>query len=537
MGINTATPLHPNRTWPAAIAATLIFTGLLGSLNASAAHIFVGQESKVTKKKSYHWPEATIPVVIPASLEQEERMISGRYTLAEEIRMAHKHWTDKTGGVLKFVEISEADAANYPNYLQYRLISSGQCNHTKESSTKSGVYGMEPPGNGVEYVSFNDTSCGPGALDYAIVLHEIGHAIGFHHESERTDRNDWVTLNDENIQLFSRGSATFKRLSKSKGSLYQYKQYDPTSIMHYGPYFLSKDYLYFQEKVFPNRIWDGNLDSPVFSLNEQKFKSVMTDSEYNQMQRRWYENFLFGTAEVLTEERKNILLQQLPNIPLYADNPQYIGELEDIYNGGTPYLPSISDLDAEAAVFHYTGTDLRVKIAADHTPSRDKETGFVDYRLHISNRGAWPASDVTVTHQYRPTSNFQFEGYLVDGVLVKSDADSGTPCTNNTSEGLLTCRYENLPPNAERVIHLRISALKKDSETFFAQIEPGFSVAMERPLAGNQMGSVATKSMHNDTGGDLNPDNNLAETKMGGSFNLLGILMLAAFRLRRRLTQ
>ena len=525
------------------IKATILVSLTAFSLSATAAHMYVGRDGLT--KKSYHWPQATIPFIIPQDVETTPRLVGGSFTLGDQIRQAQQHWSEKTEGVLQFVEITQAEAANYPNYLRYRLISNDQCNHTGSLSF-SGIYGMEEPGNGEENISFN-TRCGPGALDYAIVLHEIGHAIGFHHESERPDRDNWVTVNKDNIQQGSDASSTYKTFSNSLGFPYQYKTYDPTSIMHYGPYFLSRDYMYYDEEDYePSflhdepRYWDGTLDEPVFTLNADSFSAVMDEEAFIQLQRRWYENYLFGTPEVLDEEHKDILLTQLGNIPLYDNNPHFIDDLEAKYNGGTPVLPTISDLDAEATIFHYTGVDLRVKIAADTAKSRDEDTGFVDYKIWISNRSAWTAENVTITHNYKPSANFQFEGYLIDGVLVTSDEASGKPCTRDDSAGLLTCHYETLPPNTGDVIHLRLTAFESDSETFSVNVAPGFTVEMNRSLAGEFVGNVSEKSMHNETGGDLNPANNTSSTKMGsgGSLGVFSLFLAGALiRIKRKLLQ
>ena len=40
----------------------------------------------------------------------------------------------------------------------------------------------------------------PGCVKAGIVSHELIHALGFHHEHSRTDRDDFVTINWGNIK-------------------------------------------------------------------------------------------------------------------------------------------------------------------------------------------------------------------------------------------------------------------------------------------------------------------------------------------------
>ena len=72
-----------------------------------------------------------------------------------------------------------------------------------------------------------------------IIIHELGHAIGFHHEQTRPDRNSHVTIMTQNIQPHT----LFNFQQYSTGVINTYDvPYDYRSVMHYGQYvsYLSK---------------------------------------------------------------------------------------------------------------------------------------------------------------------------------------------------------------------------------------------------------------------------------------------------------
>mgnify|MGYP001416200999 CR=1 FL=1 len=59
---------------------------------------------------------------------------------------------------------------------------------------KFAVFGL---GNSEYKDHFN--TVGKNCDKFGIVVHELGHAVGFWHEHTRPDRDDWVTIFRENI--------------------------------------------------------------------------------------------------------------------------------------------------------------------------------------------------------------------------------------------------------------------------------------------------------------------------------------------------
>ncbi len=64
---------------------------------------------------------------------------------------------------------------------------------------------------------------------HSVALHEIGHAIGFWHEQSRPDRNNYVTVNWNNIAAGKKSQFEIRHYVD-----YQGEKYDYASVMHYG---------------------------------------------------------------------------------------------------------------------------------------------------------------------------------------------------------------------------------------------------------------------------------------------------------------
>ncbi|KAG8186670.1 hypothetical protein JTE90_014746 [Oedothorax gibbosus] len=155
----------------------------------------------------YRWPGypggATVPYVIDAS-------VRGKTALIES---AMKHYHDNT--CVRFVK--RTTEKQYVNIFKGR-----------------GCYAMV--GRNLTASQPQPLSLGDGCDKIGTVIHELGHVLGFYHEQNRSDRDQYLNIYLNNVRPGSKNN--FIKLRPNQNILINNFDYD--SIMIYGNYAFSR---------------------------------------------------------------------------------------------------------------------------------------------------------------------------------------------------------------------------------------------------------------------------------------------------------
>jgi len=164
-----------------------------------------GQDSAISNPRM-KWPGGVVPYVISSYYSAQERAVIVR-------AMAEYH--AKT--CLRFVP-----RTTHADYIH--IVKGNGCN-----CPVGRVGGAQT------------LSLGNNCVFFGLVIHEIGHAIGFWHEQSRFDRDNYITINWGNIWpglAFAFEKKT-RSVTQDLGLPYDY-----SSVMHYNQYAFARDYNY-----------------------------------------------------------------------------------------------------------------------------------------------------------------------------------------------------------------------------------------------------------------------------------------------------
>ncbi|XP_061657366.1 bone morphogenetic protein 1-like isoform X3 [Syngnathoides biaculeatus] len=166
-----------------------------------------------TSRSERIWPDGIVPYVISSNFSGSQRAI---------FRQAMRHWEKNT--CVTFTERTTEES-----YIVFTYRPCGCCSYVGKR------------GSGPQAISI-----GKNCDKFGIVVHELGHVIGFWHEHTRPDRDDHVSINRDNIQQ----GQEYNFLKMEPGEVDSLGEvYDFASIMHYARNTFSRSV--FLDTIFP----------------------------------------------------------------------------------------------------------------------------------------------------------------------------------------------------------------------------------------------------------------------------------------------
>lgn len=152
-----------------------------------------------TARKERVWDFGVIPYKIDSNFTGADKGL---------FKQAMRHWENYT--CIRFVEKTE----EHPNYIIFTERECGCCSFVGKR------------GNGPQALSI-----GKNCDKFGIVVHELGHVVGFWHEHTRPDRDNHVVIIRDNIQAGQ--DYNFNKLTSEEVNSLGLR-YDFNSIMHYA---------------------------------------------------------------------------------------------------------------------------------------------------------------------------------------------------------------------------------------------------------------------------------------------------------------
>ncbi|XP_033236222.1 seminal metalloprotease 1-like [Drosophila pseudoobscura] len=161
-------------------------------------------------KETQRWPNGSVPYKIDEAFDAAQ---------AAHIELA-----------MKLIELSSC--------IRFVRADEPQKNYVFVTTREKGCTSPVGYGPGRRLLQLTPHQPDEGCLRLGVLQHELLHTLGFHHQHNSPDRDDYVMIEEENI-VAGHENAFRKR---DDMLLDNYDQpYDYGSILHYGPFTLSKN--------------------------------------------------------------------------------------------------------------------------------------------------------------------------------------------------------------------------------------------------------------------------------------------------------
>ncbi|MCA9426768.1 MAG: hypothetical protein KC994_16930, partial [Candidatus Omnitrophica bacterium] len=167
------------------------------------------------------WTDGIVPFTInPAGIEEGSLDANGNTITGREQMIHDAMEAISSAAQIQFVELPWEPEQQ--NYIEFRDDQNAAFNY----STQLGMYPF-PAKQSIVIVSWN----------LGVIIHEICHALGMIHEQNRSDRDSYVDIIEENLQEGPSVPYQFAIVTTSDNAG---TEYDFGSIMHYGHNYFAK---------------------------------------------------------------------------------------------------------------------------------------------------------------------------------------------------------------------------------------------------------------------------------------------------------